>query len=86
MIAITMIAAQMYIDRVNPSASLAEANAAMQPCERIADYCRTHDRAQFRNASARMITLNGRVVEAWPRTKIVSAGPVSSRLGARHAY
>lgn len=81
MICVTLIAAQMYIDRVNPSASLAEANAAMQPCERIADYCRTHDRAQFRNSTARMITLNGRVVEAWPRTKIVSAGPVSSRLG-----
>jgi hypothetical protein len=81
MIAITLFAAQMYIDRVNPSASLAEANAAMQPCERIADYCRTHDRAQFRNSTARMITRNGRVVEAWPRTKIVSAGPVSSRLG-----
>lgn len=81
MICVTLIAAQMYIDRVNPSASLAEANAAMQPCERIADYCRTHDRAQFRNSTARMITLNGRVVEAWPRTKIVSASPVSSRLG-----
>ena len=80
-LAVTLFAAQMYIDRVNPSASLAEANAAMQPCERIADYCRTHDRAQFRCATARVVTCHGRAVEAWPLSKIVSGGPVSSRLG-----
>lgn len=81
MIAITLIAAQMYIDRVNPSDSLAEANAAMQPCERIADYCRAHDRAQYRCATARVVTLRGRVVEAWPRSAVVSAGPMVARHG-----
>lgn len=80
-IPITMAAVDMYRSRVNPGATLAEANAAMQPCAIVADYCRSHDRAQYRNATARIVTRHGRAVEAWPLSVIVSAGPVSSRLG-----
>lgn len=81
MICVTLIAAQMYIDRVNPSASLAEANAAMQPCDLVAEYCRANEHAQYRNTTAHVVTFKGRAVEVWPRWMVVSRGPVSSRLG-----
>jgi len=74
---VTLQAAQMYIERVNPKASLHQAWAALQPCERVANYLRHQSgRCQFLARDARAVCVGGRVVQAWNRDTIVSGGPI----------